>query len=46
MKEEEKNEEHVNMLNEACKMIKEWKELNIIVGVTNNDDTLRTQMFE
>ena len=39
MKEEEKNKEHENMLNEAHKMTKEWKELNMIVGVANNDGT-------
>ena len=46
MKEEDKNKEYVDMMNEACKMIKEWKKLNMIVGVSNNDGTLRMEKFE
>ena len=46
MKEEDKNKECVSMLNEAHKMINEQKELNTIVGVINNDGTLRMIKFE
>ena len=46
MKEEDNHDEHVSMLNEEYKMIKEWKELKMIVGLLKNDGTLRMEKFE
>ena len=46
MKEEDKHDEHVSMLNEAGKMIKEWNDFIMIVGVVNNHGTLRMEKFE